>query len=140
MSFCVICKVLSGEFEGSFIHRGETCSAFLDINPLSEGHALVVPNDHVPRMKNLDPSVGAEMFAMATRIQQAMESSGLKMSGSNLFLSDGEDAGQEIEHLHIHIVARNSADGIRIATGTRTQPDRKALDELAQRFGESLKS
>ena len=139
MSICVFCKILSGEFEASFVARGEHCSAFMDINPLAKGHLLVVPNKHIERMKDLDADTATEMFKMANDVHKAMlKAEGLEFSGANFFLSDGCDAGQEVGHLHIHIAPRNADDGIRIAAGKHHSSERQSLDALAANIGAHL--
>lgn len=138
MSDCILCKVLNGEFDGSFVAREENCSALLDISPMSKGHTLVVPNQHVARMEGLDPKLGAEMFDLATRVSKAMYKSGIEMTGANLFLNDGSDAGQEIAHLHIHIAPRNPNDGVRFAHRAGEQPERDELNAVAQEIASHL--
>ena len=138
MADCILCKVVSGEFDGSFVYRGETCSALLDISPMSTGHTLVVPNQHVGRMADLDPDLGAEMFALATRFVQAMQKSCLDMTWSNLFLNDGSDAGQEIEHLHIHIAPRKPNDGVRFTHRDGGVVERADLDAVAKSIADHM--
>jgi histidine triad (HIT) family protein len=135
---CILCKVLSGEFDGSFVYRGETCSALLDISPMSKGHTLVVPNLHVARVSDLDPKLGEEMFSVATKISKAMYRWDPKMTAANLFLNDGSDAGQEIAHLHIHIVPRYPSDGIRFTHRAGETTERGELDLIAQQIANQL--
>lgn len=138
MENCILCKVLSGEFDGSFVYRGETCTALLDINPSSVGHTLVVPNQHVARMQDLDPALGAEMFHLATRVAQAMYNSEIAMTGANFLLNDGSDAGQEIAHLHIHVIPRNTSDGVRMFHRSSGGVERAELDAIAGKIAAHL--
>lgn len=113
MSDCIFCRIVAGKAPARFIHCGENCSAFLDIHPLNPGHLLVVPNTHYARMKDLPESIAGEMFALANRIFTAVLESGLKCDGANFFLSDGEQAGQEVSHCHLHLAPRFKGDGVK---------------------------
>ncbi len=70
----------------------------MDIQPINPGHVLVIPNSHVTYLADLDEGVGSELFSVAQRITAALRTSGLRCEGVNLFLADGEAAGQEIFH------------------------------------------
>ncbi len=132
-------KVINGEFEGSFVFKDDTCAAFMDLNPLSEGHVLVVPRSPVERLANLEPEVAAHLFRVAQRILRAIEASGIPCEGANLFLSDGKIAGQEVPHVHLHIVPRHSGDGISVSFGKAYQrSDRAKLNAIAGQIARHL--
>ena len=83
---CVFCKLLSGELEVSLVHQDDACSAFMDIQPVNPGHALVIPNRHAPYLADLDADDGAQMFRVAQRIAAALRKCELKCEGINFFL------------------------------------------------------
>lgn len=114
MSECVFCKIVAGEGEASVVHRGGSVMAFLDINPINQGHVLVVPHIHYERFSNVDVPVLGEMMHVAQRVLQAIETSKIACDGANIFLSDGEVAGQEVPHTHLHIAPRFKEDGHRM--------------------------
>lgn len=126
---CIFCAIAAGDAPALFVYEGDTVMAFLDINPLAEGHTLVVPRDHARHLSDLDPDTGREMFAVAQRVAAAQRASGIPCDGVNLFLSDGAAAGQEVMHCHLHVVPRAAGDGIRLLTrGTGTTA---SLDDTA---------
>lgn len=132
-------KVISGEFEGSFMHRDDLCVAFMDLNPLNTGHVLVVPRDPVSRLSQLDPKTAAHLFAIAQRVLKAIEKSEIRCQGANLFMSDGEIAGQEVPHVHLHIVPRFEGDRMRMSFGkTIREESRAELDRVARLISDAL--
>jgi histidine triad (HIT) family protein len=138
---CVICKLLAGELDVSMVHQDDLCSAFMDINPVNRGHVLVVPNRHTAEVTGLTESESARIFVVAQRINRALRKSGLKCEGVNFFLADGEAAGQEVFHVHLHIFPRFNEDGFRLVLppGYGKQPTRKDLDEAAALIKKHLK-
>jgi histidine triad (HIT) family protein len=133
---CVICKVLSGELEVSMVHRDDLCAAFMDIQPVNPGHVLVVPLRHAPSLAGLDQEEGAQMFRVAQRVASALRKSGLKCDGVNLFLADGEAAGQEVFHTHLHVLPRYANDGfgLRLPATYSQRPERKELHQIAAKL------
>ena len=138
--YCLICKLLSGELEVSMVYRDELCSAFMDLHPINPGHMLVVPNRHAGYLKDLDEEEGAQIFRIAQRLTAALRRSGLKCEGVNFFLADGEAAGQEVFHAHLHVFPRFEGDGfsLRLPPGYGPDAARKDLNEAAQRIREGL--
>jgi len=130
---CVICKLLAGELEVSMVHRDELCSVFMDISPVNRGHVLVVPNRHTAEVTGLTDAESARIFVLAQHVNAALRKSGLKCQGVNFFVADGEAAGQDVFHVHLHIFPRFKKDGFRLVLppGYGQQPSRKSLDETA---------
>ena len=91
----------------------------MDIQPVQPGHMLIVPRTHAAFLADLDPEDGAQLFRVAQQAAGALRSSDLKCEGVNLFLADGEAAGQEIFHVHLHVFPRFEGDGF----GLRFPPD-----------------
>ena len=138
----MICKLLARELEVSMVHEDELCSAFMDINPVNRGHVLVVPNRHIAEVPELTEAESARIFVLAQRINTALRRSGLKCEGVNFFLADGEAAGQEVFHVHLHIFPRFNKDGFRLVLppGYGKQPSRKNLDDTAELIRNHLMS
>ena len=139
---CVICKLVSGELEVSLIHRDDVCSAFMDIQPVNPGHVLVVPNRHAAYLGDLNEEEGAQMFRVAQHVAAALRECGLKCEGVNFFLADGEAAGQEVFHVHLHVFPRYSGDGfgLNLPPDYQDRPPRKELNDIAQRIQVALKA
>ena len=96
MSDCIFCDIIAGRAPVSIVHRDETCIVFMDIKPVNAGHLLVVPIAHATYLADLDPATGSALFAVAHRLAASVRTSGLRVEGINLFLADGEAAGQEV--------------------------------------------
>lgn len=129
---CIFCKIIKGEASGSFVYRDEVCTAFLDIHPINSGHVLVVPNEHIESVDQLLDVTASKMFNVARKILKALKISEIRMDGANIFLSNGEAAGQEVPHCHIHIVPRYMSDGQRIGFKHQSNVSRETLNQIAQ--------
>jgi histidine triad (HIT) family protein len=133
---CVICKLVSGELEVSLVHQDDSCSAFMDIQPVNPGHVLVVPNVHAPYLADLEEEEGAQIFRIAHRVAATLRSGIVKCEGVNFFLADGVAAGQEVFHVHLHVFPRFAGDGFRLVLPPdySERPDRAELDDLAEKI------
>jgi histidine triad (HIT) family protein len=116
---CVFCRILSGEFPGAFVYRDAHCAAFMDIKPVTPGHLLVVPLNHATHLADLESAAAAHLMEVGHLLAGALRGSGLRCEGVNFFLADGEAAGQEVFHVHLHVFPRFPGDGF----GLRFGPD-----------------
>ncbi|MDW8317872.1 MAG: HIT family protein [Anaerolineae bacterium] len=130
MTRCIFCDIVAGLAPASVVHRDERCVAFMDLYPITPGHLLVVPRRHAASLAELDPADGGHLFVTAQRMAAALRRSGLRCEGVNLFLADGEAAGQEIFHVHLHVVPRFAGDGVKVRAATG-RPTRGELDAHA---------
>jgi histidine triad (HIT) family protein len=142
MSDCIFCEILKGSVPSSLICRDETCSAFMDTRPVNPGHALVIPTSHAPSLAELDEESGARMMVTAHRIAKALRSTGIRCEGVNLYLADGVAAGQEVFHVHLHVVPRYQGDGFSVQFGPHygQRPERTELDRMAEEIRRTLPS
>lgn len=133
MSSCIFCDILAGRAPASFVYRDDICSAFMDIRPINPGHLLVIPNVHAASLDRLDPQVGAHLFQVGQQMAAALRQSGLRCQGVNLFLADGEAAGQEVFHVHLHVIPRFVGDGFGLRFGPHygRMASRAELDAIA---------
>jgi histidine triad (HIT) family protein len=126
---CIFCRIAARRATAHYIYQDHDCTAFLDVSPFNPGHTLVVPNKHFARLADLPPEVGAHLFSIAIQISQAIVGSNLRSEGFNIFLSDGASAGQEVSHIHLHVLPRFAQDGLHVDLGR--DPDRAASAQLA---------
>lgn len=133
MEACVFCEIVAGREPASVVYRDESCIAFMDTTPVNAGHLLIVPMKHVAYLADLDPQTGAALFKIAQRLSAAVRESGLRAEGINLFLADGVAAGQEVFHVHLHILPRFPGDGFghRFPATYGQRPTREELDSNA---------
>lgn len=140
MSRCIFCEILAGQAEGSFVYRDDLCTAFLDIHQPTAGKLLIVPNQHATALADLPSETGGHMFQVAQQLAVALRRSGLPCEGVNLFLSDGRAAGQDVFHVHLHVMPRFTGDGINLRFGADHAhfPNRFELDRLAAEIRKGL--
>ena len=133
---CTFCDIVAGRIPASLVFQDDVCSAFMDIQPVNSGHVLVVPKQHFASLRELEPAAGAHMFEVAQRIARALRESTLDCEGINLFLADGAVAGQEVMHVHLHVLPRHRGDGFGLRFGPqyRQRPSRAELDMVAERI------
>jgi cytochrome bd ubiquinol oxidase subunit II len=134
---CIFCAIDAGAAPASIVHDDEATLAFLDINPVTPGHLLVIPKRHATFLADLDPADGGRLFVVGMRLAAALRSSGLRCEGVNFFLADGEAAGQEVFHVHFHVFPRFADDGVRIDFDS-AKPSRADLDSIAGRIRAAL--
>ncbi|MGB5952604.1 MAG: HIT family protein [Ornithinimicrobium sp.] len=112
---CIFCAIVSGEAEASIVYEDELVVVFMDLNPVTPGHLLVVPRGHAVGLEDLDEPTGSHVWAVGHRMAKALRRCGLRCEGVNVFLADGEVAFQEVLHLHLHVFPRYAGDGFTIA-------------------------
>jgi diadenosine tetraphosphate (Ap4A) HIT family hydrolase len=129
---CVFCEILGGNSPASFTYQDDTVVAFLDIQPITRGHMLVVPRGHAVFMAELEDAVAMRSFRVA-RSLAALVRGTLGASAVNLFVADGEDAFQDVPHFHVHVIPRYPKDGFGLTFPTTydNPPSRAELDTIA---------
>lgn len=133
MADCIFCAILAGKLPSSRPYEDDQVIALMDTRPVNPGHLLVIPKRHAAHLADLPPEVGAQMFRVGQRMAGALYSSGLRCEGINLYLADGERAGQEVFHVHLHVLPRYKGDGFGLKLGPEYgfTPPRAVLDEAA---------
>ncbi|WP_416838392.1 HIT family protein [Haloferax sp. DFSO52] len=110
MPDCIFCAIAGGDIPGRIVHETEHSLAFLDVNPLAPGHTLVIPKDHYARLHELPDEISADLFSTVDELVPRVEDA-VDADGSNVGINNGPAAGQEVEHVHVHIVPRFEDDG-----------------------------
>ncbi|MBN1247044.1 MAG: HIT family protein, partial [Anaerolineae bacterium] len=110
---CPFCEIAAGRGCASIFYQDELVMAFLDINPITVGHSLVIPRFHASHLADLDEATGRRLFTVAQRTAAAIRATGLRCEGINLWLADGEAAFQDVFHVHLHVIPRFRGDGFR---------------------------
>ena len=140
MGSCIFCDIIEGKAEASMVYRDDRCCAFLDIYPASQGHVLVIPLQHAASMSELDGETGGHLLKVGMEIAAAIRRSDIKCEGINFHLADGRAAGQEIFHVHLHIIPRVAGDGFgfRFARGRAARPAKAELEGTAEMIRSAL--
>jgi histidine triad (HIT) family protein len=110
---CIFCKIVAGELSATIVDRDEHTIAFMDINPATRGHALVVPRLHTPDLLSIDPDELAAVTGAAQRLA-ARAKERLKADGVNVINSCGAAAWQTVFHFHLHVIPRYQGDPLRL--------------------------
>jgi histidine triad (HIT) family protein len=134
MGSCIFCDIIAGEHPVSVVYEDSIVVAIMDINPVTLGHLLVIPRRHAAGIGDMDENTGMHLFLIATRLSAAIRRSGVRCEAINMFLADGEAAGQEVFHVHLHVFPRFKGDTVRIEADWSVHPARDQLDRTANRI------
>jgi len=121
---CVFCAIAAGEIPSFKIYEDDKFLAYLDINPFSKGHTLVIPKEHYPCLAETPDDVLAQQIATVKKVA-AKVCGALKADGFNVLQNNGEAAGQTVKHIHFHIVPRYAGEKVSFEGG------KADMDELA---------
>jgi histidine triad (HIT) family protein len=135
---CIFCRIAAGDAPAAFVHEDEALVAFMDKNPVTPGHLLVVPRDHHPYLATVPGVILSHMMLVAQWLAAALRESSVRTEGINLFYADGAAAFQEIFHSHLHVIPRWRGDGFRIHANRGTKPSRIELAEIAAGIRDSV--
>lgn len=111
-SDCIFCKILRGEIKSEILKEDENFIAIKDINPISEGHTLIVPKEHYVTLLDIPEEIAVEMLKFTKKIASGLIENGLG-SGFNIIMNNFSSAGQFVMHAHLHVIPRKEGDGIR---------------------------
>ena len=108
---CIFCKIVAGEIPSFKLYEDDETLAFMDINPVHDGHCLVIPKAHSATVFGIEPEDFAAAARTATKVAKAVKAA-VPCDGFNLMQANGEGAGPSVGHFHLHIVPRRSGDGL----------------------------
>ena len=104
---CVFCKIVSGQIPTKKIKETSHSISFLDAFPLTKGHVLVIPKQHHKKLQDLTAEENSDLFSLVHEVMSKVDA----VTGSTLLaIHNGEDAGQEIPHVHVHLIPRSKTD------------------------------
>lgn len=104
---CIFCKIISGEIKSKFLKETNHSVSFLDAFPLTEGHVLVIPKKHHEKIQDMSNEENSDLFSLVHSMVVNVD----RITGSTLIaIHNGKDAGQEIPHVHVHLVPRSKND------------------------------
>jgi histidine triad (HIT) family protein len=132
---CTFCDLIHGAAEVSICHEDADAIAFMDIQPVNNGHVLVVPREHFESLLDVPQELGIHLFKVTMRLANAVTA----VSGChdlNIVVNSGAAAGQDEPHFHVHIIPRRNGDGfdIPLPFDGSSMPDRTVLDAYAARI------
>ncbi|SFF80553.1 histidine triad (HIT) family protein [Halopelagius inordinatus] len=126
-------KIVAGEIPARSVYETDAVFAFLDANPLAPGHTLVVPKEAYERVGEMPADVASDVFAAVHRLTPKVEDA-VDADAVTVGVNDGKAAGQEVPHVHVHLVPRFEGDGggpIHAVAGDRPDLTEEELDAIA---------
>ncbi|APX97702.1 HIT family protein [Natronorubrum daqingense] len=125
----IFTQIVEGDIPARIVYEDETTIAFLDANPLEPGHTLVIPKDEYERLNDVPEDVASDLYATIHRLVPAVESA-VDADATTVAFNNGEAAGQEVPHVHCHIVPRFEDDSSGPIHAVFDGPTDLADDEL----------
>jgi histidine triad (HIT) family protein len=127
---CIFCKIISGDVSAKILNETAHSISFLDAFPLARGHVLVIPKNHHQKIQDMSKEENADLFSLVHTMLSKVDS----MTGATLVaVHNGKNAGQEVPHVHVHLVPRSiddSAGAIHSMFGSDLTLSASELDEL----------
>jgi len=105
MNDCLFCKIIEGEIPCEFIYQDEDLLAFKDINPQAPFHCLIIPKVHINALSSITEKHDKLMGKLTTAATRICKEKGFNENGYRLVINCGEDGGQTVPHIHMHILA-----------------------------------
>ncbi len=130
---CIFCQIVAGDVPSRTVLDTETARAFLDVNPLARGHTLVVPRAHHERLQDLPSPVATGLWSAVQEVVPAVETA-VDADATTVGVNNGPASGQEVPHVHVHLVPRFEGDGggpIHAVAGQRPSLSDDELDRIA---------
>ena len=104
---CIFCKIVNGEIKSRLIMESKDSIAFLDAFPVTKGHTLVIPKTHYGKIQDMSQDDSTDLFRTVYEVVSKID----KITGSTLLaIHNGKESGQEIPHVHVHLIPRQSND------------------------------
>jgi histidine triad (HIT) family protein len=132
MGDCVFCEIVRGESPASFTYQDDSVVAFMDVQPITNGHMLVIPREHGVLMADVSEPAAMRTFRVARKLGEVVRAT-LGAGGVNLLVMDGEVAFQDVPHFHVHVIPRYPRDGFGLTFPRNYDqpPSRAQLDAIA---------
>ncbi len=133
---CIFCKIVTRKAPASILYENETAMVFLDIRPLNLGHTLVIPKEHYVDIFDVPEELLSEIHVTAKRMSFAIKEA-TSADGISIIQQNGKAAGQDIFHLHVHVVPRYEGQRLPRFSDLR-EVERTKLDEMAEKIRKRL--
>jgi histidine triad (HIT) family protein len=128
---CIFCKIINGEIPAKKVYEDEKVLAFLDVNPISKGHTLIIPKAHFENIFDIKDDNLKEIISEGKKISMLLKEK-LNADGVNLLHASGKDAQQSVFHFHLHVVPRYSGD--ELDTWPKSSYKELNFDEVIQKL------
>jgi histidine triad (HIT) family protein len=132
MTDCIFCRIVTGQAPAWRVYEDESVLALLDINPIIDGHTLVIPKSHYVNILDIPPDLLEKVTVAAQRLARQYRQA-LNMEAANFLHSAGRAARQDVFHFHLHIIPRYEGDGLHLGYRPRTA-NRDSFDRILARI------
>ncbi len=136
---CVFCRIIRGELPSWKVYEDDDVVAFLDINPVTKGHTLVVPKQHYRNIFDAPDDVLAKVIAAAKKVAWALRR-GLGAEGVHIVSNAEPAAKQVVFHFHVHVIPRWSNDGAELRWSRTKYSSDSEADEIAEKIRKAAES
>ncbi len=137
---CLFCKIANGEISTLKVYEDSLNIAFLDVNPSSLGHTIIIPKKHYQKLEEMPENEAKELFLVIFKLAKVIPKI-VETTDYNIGINDGKLAGQEIPHLHFHIIPRFEGDkGLPIQSLVKIEVKREDLPQLAEKIKRGIEN
>ena len=126
---CLFCQISNGKVESKKVYEDESILAILDINPASRGHTLILPKEHYQILAQIPEALASKLFNVVNKLAAMLFD--VVKAETNIFIANGQAAGQKSPHAVIHIIPRYEGDSVGLSWEPK-KGDEKELDELQE--------
>jgi histidine triad (HIT) family protein len=137
MSDCIFCKIASKEIPATVVHENEEVMVIMDIGPIIKGHALVIPKKHYDPVTETPDTMLTTLHLTAKKVAQA-QMNAFGADGVNIIQNNGKAAGQEVPHIHVHVIPRFVDDGHHWNWNAKKYDDLDEMEKLAGKLREQF--
>jgi len=130
---CVFCKIVAEEIPAHTIYEDNQTLAFLDVNPRSPGHTMIIPKEHFANLSDLPENLVEPVFSTVKKATRMLEK-GLQTDHFTIGINMGRLSGQEVDHLHVHVMPRFEGDGGTSIHGVVNNPPKESLEEIKEKI------
>lgn len=134
---CIFCKIVKKEIPATIVYEDEDTLAFMDIGPIIKGHVLVMPKNHFDPIGDTPDDVLTKLIKVSKKIAQGQKE-GLGADGCNIIQNNGACAGQEVPHIHFHVIPRFEGDGHKWNWAAKQYGEMSEMQALADKITGAL--
>lgn len=134
---CIFCRIVAGQIPAIKLYEDESVFCFMDINPISDGHVLVIPKDHYENVFEIPPETYGALYSTVAKLALAIKAE-INPDGLNVMQLNGKAANQVVPHLHIHLMPRRHGDGITVSQWEPVPGNKDEIAQLAERLKAKL--
>ena len=130
---CIFCNIVRGKIPSKKIEENDHAMSFLDINPISPGHSVIISKDHYETLEEIPDEELCEVYKMVRSVAKIVRDN-LQMDGYNIIQNNHKAAGQEINHFHVHVIPRDYRDKRITLNPPRKETSERELDEILSKL------